>query len=424
MKYAVVTFGCRVNQADSMRLDGELRAAGAEPSDSGTADVVVVNSCSVTASADHGTRQAIRRIARTNPSAQIIATGCYATRSASDVAALPGVTHVVGNDEKDDLIGLLEAEFELTTARRYGAGDGACGAPDAVGIGSRTACTVRLQTGCGEACAYCIIPTTRGRPRSLPVHEALGVVGRAIESGFKEIVLTGVHLGSYGRDLEPRTSLADLLRRLADIADGQDILVRLSSIAPMDCGFDVVDLVAERGCFAPHFHLPLQHGSDAMLEAMRRPYGLDTYRRLVDRIRALMPHASIGSDLIAGFPGETEADFARTLDYVTSSPLTYLHVFPYSSRPGTEASRQPGKVEPLVIRGRARQLRAAGSQLGTRFRDSQVGTVRRALTLDDREMVVTDNYLKLLVPHDHGRNAWVRVRLSGSAGALTGALVG
>ncbi len=425
MKYAVVTFGCRVNQADSMRLEGELSAAGGEPTDCTSADVVIVNTCSVTATADQGNRQTIRRIARTNPSARIVATGCYATRCASEVAALPGVVHVVGNDDKDDLLELLGTELGLTTAGRFGVGDGACGAPATLGLGGRTAFTLRLQTGCDEACTYCIIPTTRGRPRSLPVNDALATVRRAIEAGFKEIVLTGVHLGSYGRDLDPSISLVSLLRRLADEAGDRDVLFRLSSIEPMDCGYDVVDLVAAHRCFAPHFHLPLQHGSDAMLAKMRRPYSSARYARLVDRIRRLVPQASIGSDLIAGFPGESDADFARTLRYVASSPLTYLHVFPYSSRPGTVASELADKVEPTTIRDRARQLRAVGRQLSARFRADQAGCVRRALTLDDRGSLVTDNYLKLRISHDRGRNQRVWVRLEdGGNGDLTGELVG
>ncbi len=421
--YAVFTFGCRVNQADSLRLEGELRASGAQAAPADQADVVLVNTCSVTATADHGARQAIRRAARLNPTARIVVTGCYATRCEDDVAALPGVFRVVPNQQKDDLVSLIGPDVGLTTGERFGGGDGPCGAPLEPGTGGRTAFTLRLQTGCDEACAYCIIPTTRGRPRSLSPTDAVDAVRRAEASGYKEIALTGVHLGSYGRDLpRSRTDLGTLLMRLAEATSG-DILFRISSIEPMDCGFDIVDLVASSDRFAPHFHLPLQHASDRMLRAMQRPYDLDLYSRLVDRIRERMPHASIGSDLIAGFPGETESDAQTMLDYLTSSPLTYVHVFPYSDRPGTLASALAYRTPPDQVRARARELRVVGRTLSERFRASQVGTVRRALTLDAGQRVVTDNYLKLVVDHDRGRNQWVRVKLASAEGGLIGEFV-
>lgn len=418
--YAICTFGCRVNQADSLAIESELRHAGARATSPEQADLVVVNTCSVTATADHGARQTIRRVARLNPGARVVATGCYASRCPDDVAALPGVVQVVSNRDKDQLVTRVASEIGLTTAERFGAGEGACGAPLESGSGGRTAFTLRLQTGCAERCAYCIIPTTRGRPRSVSPAEALDRVARVIDAGYKEISLTGVHLGSYGRDLQPRASLLPLLEQLADRIGRHDVLLRLSSIEPMDCGSDIVDLVASSRCFAPHFHLPLQHASDPMLKAMRRPYTLEIYRRLVDRIRERLPHAAIGSDLIAGFPGETESDVCATLEYLDSSPLTYLHVFPYSDRPGTEASRLTRRVSHPEVRERAAALRAMGRQLAARFRASQAGVVRRALTLDDGQRVVTDNYFKLAVDHRRGRNEWVQVRIGSTGEGMSG----
>jgi threonylcarbamoyladenosine tRNA methylthiotransferase MtaB len=421
--YAVCTFGCRVNQADSLRFEGELRAAGARAAPPEQADVVLINTCSVTATADQGARQTIRRVARLNPAARIVATGCYATRCGQEVAAFPGVVRVVPNQQKDRLVDILGSEIELTTAERFGAGDGACGAPLEPGVGGRTAFTLRLQTGCAEQCAYCIIPSTRGVPRSLPPDEVLDRVRRAMDAGYKAFSLTGVHLGSYGRDLLPRTDLTTMLGRLAAEAGHHDVLYRLSSIEPMDCDVDIVDLVASSRCFAPHFHLPLQHASDSLLRAMRRPYGLARYSRLVSRIRALLPGAAIGTDLIAGFPGETDADLQTTIEYLDSSPLTYLHVFPYSDRPGTVASRMARRVARGAVRERARQLRAMGRTLAARFRLSQAGSVRRALTLDGERTVVTDNYFTLTVDHRRGRNQWVQVKLTPSDEGLVGTLV-
>jgi len=412
MKYSIITFGCRVNQADSLQLEEDLRARGAIESSSVEADLVIVNTCSVTATADQGTRQTVRRIARDNPSARIVVTGCYATRRPEDVAALPGVVRVLRNDDKSRLIPLLEDAGTLTTIQRFGDGEGSCGAVIEPGVAGRTAFTLRVQTGCEERCSYCIIPTTRGAGRSMPVGDVVREVQRVAGAGFKEVALTGVHLGSYGRDLYPRRSLFALLGELGDL--DVDVTFRISSLEPMDCSPEIVELVAHSGGrFAPHFHLPLQHASDRVLERMRRPYTLDQYRRLVDSIVDRMPDASIGSDLIAGFPGETDSDFDRNAEYLPASPLSHLHVFPYSDRPGTEAIAMADKVPGPVIRARGARLREIGVTLAERFQLSQTGTVRPGLTLEDGSLVVTDNYLKVRIPAGRRRNERVRVRVMG-----------
>ena len=404
MKYAIVTFGCRVNQADSFRIEEALLTRGATESRATDADLVIVNTCSVTATADQGARQTIRRIARDNPSARIVVTGCYATRRPNEVASLPNVMRIVPNGSKEDLV------TELTTAERFADGDGACGASIEPGLAGRTAFTLRVQTGCEQRCSYCIIPTTRGPTRSLPVQDVLREVTRVTTAGFKEIALTGVHLGSYGRDLTPRSSLVALLRALDQL--DADVTFRISSLEPMDCTPEIVKLAAESdGRFAPHFHLPLQHAGDRMLALMQRPYTIDFYKRLVDSIVDHLPHASIGSDLIVGFPGETDDDFARNVDYLPRSPLTHLHVFPYSDRPGTAASRMSGKVPGPVIRERGAVLRVISRDLTDRFRNSQRGTVRSGLTIQNGQVVVTDNYLKLKVSPGLSRNVRVLVRV-------------
>jgi threonylcarbamoyladenosine tRNA methylthiotransferase MtaB len=242
-------------------------------------------------------------------------------------------------------------------------------------------------------------------------------VERIAASGFKEVVLTGVHLGSYGRDLEPPASLLALL--LALDGTGVDLTFRISSLEPMDCCAGIVDLVASSGGrFAPHFHLPLQHASDRMLRQMHRPYTLDHYRRLVDAIAGRLPFASIGSDIIAGFPGETDEDFACNLEYLPQSPLSHLHVFPYSDRPGTEATAMTDKVPGPITRARGRQLRDIASGLSRRFHQSQIGSVRPGLTLEDGALVVTDNYLKVRIPPGHRRNERVTVQLTSDGTAV------
>jgi threonylcarbamoyladenosine tRNA methylthiotransferase MtaB len=419
VKYSVVTFGCRVNQADSLSIEAELSRRGAECTTSDRADLVVVNTCSVTASADQGARQTIRRIARENPHARIVATGCYATRCADEVASLPGVSDVIPNGAKEArtfVARLVDGDAAVL--------EGACGRLRGPGLMGRTAWTLRVQTGCEEACSYCIIPTTRGASRSRTFADISHELTEALGAGYKEIAITGVHLGSYGRDLSRPSSLVALLDDLlalasAEAGDGR-VLFRISSLEPMDCPRTLASLAAAGtasaeeatgASIAPHFHLPLQHASDRLLRAMRRPYSLAYFRDLVDGIRARLPHAAIGSDVIVGFPGETERDFVELAEYLAGSPLTQLHVFPYSDRPGTVASALPEKVHGRAIKERAQALRDVSRALASRFRESLKGVVRPALTIEDGSVAVTDNYVRVAAPPGHARNEWVAVEL-------------
>jgi threonylcarbamoyladenosine tRNA methylthiotransferase MtaB len=408
MKYAVVTFGCRVNQADSLQIEDGLRARGGVSASVEDAELVVVNTCSVTASADQAARQTIRRVARVNAAAKVVVTGCYATRRPDEAGSLPNVIRVVSNIDKDSLIDSMAGTVEMTTAARDG--DGPCGSTLAPGVAGRTALTLRVQTGCEERCSYCIIPSTRGANRSRPVAAILDQVEHAAKAGYKEIAITGVHLGSYGRDLDSPSSLLQLLTALSRV--DAPVLFRISSLEPMDCSDAIVDLVASSSRLAPHLHLPLQHGSDAMLHAMRRPYTNRYYRRLVERIGTLMPHASIGSDIIVGFPGEDPEDFAEMQHVLDGLPLTYLHVFPYSDRPGTAAAALHPKVDGRVVRARAAAIRDRATVLSRRFRESQIGRTLRALTVDDGQSVVTGNYLKLRLDAPRSRNEWIDVRVT------------
>lgn len=416
MKYSIITFGCRVNQADSFHIEEQLIAAGGCAAATQDADLIVVNTCSVTSAADQGARQIVRKVARENPAARIVVTGCYATRSPDEIAALPGVAQIIPNDRK----GWLAREIGLTTAERFGDGDGSCGEEIAPGLAGRTAFTLRVQTGCDQSCSYCIIPSTRGSGRSRPANEIMSEISRVRDAGYREIALTGVHLGSYGRDLADGSSLIGLLELIERHAPA--LRFRVSSLEPMDCSDALVDLIAASACFAPHFHLPLQHASDRMLVAMRRPYTFAYYRRLVSRIRERMPHASIGSDIIVGFPGETDEDFEVLSGYLVSSPLTHLHVFPYSDRPGTAASAMGGKVHGSVVRERASRLRDAGRELTRKFHRSQEGAVRPGLTIDDGSFVVTDNYLKVRIPPGLLRNEHVNVAVALDGEQLVGSV--
>jgi threonylcarbamoyladenosine tRNA methylthiotransferase MtaB len=413
MTYAIVTFGCRVNQADSFEFEEGLRQRCAVEAPANAADLVIVNTCSVTAAADQGARRLIRGLSRDNPSARILVTGCYATRRPGDLGRLPNVRMVVPNREKGGLLRVLDEQFACTIGDRRIEGDGVCGQALAPGAMGRTAYPLRVQTGCDQTCAFCIIPSTRGPSRSRRVVEIRDEVRRVAAAGYKEVWLVGVHLGSYGRDLQPATSLLELLQDL----DGEpgDTTFRISSLEPMDCPQDLVDLIARSGRFAPHFHLPLQHAGDPILRAMRRPYTFERYRDLVDRIHALLPHASIGSDLIVGFPGESDRDVTMMARNVERMPFGYLHVFPYSDRPGTDAAVMTQKVDAAVTKTRASLMRGVARRLTDRFVASQVGSVRPGLTLDDGTLVLTDNFLKVRIPPALARNTRVRVRIDSAA---------
>ncbi len=291
------------------------------------------------------------------------------------------------------------------------------------GAGGRTAYPLRVQTGCDEQCAYCIVPSTRGRGRSRAVGQVVAEVRASAAAGFKEFWITGVHLGSYGRDLRPARSLLDLLAALDRAADGLDVTYRLSSLEPMDCSEDIIELVAGSSRFVPHLHLPLQHAADNILRAMRRPYDLAGFTRAADGFRHRLPDAAIGTDVIVGFPGETERDFATQVDYLETAPLTHVHVFPYSDRPGTPASMMAGKVDGGEARRRAAELRRVAARLNACFIAGQVGRERAALTLGNGTVALTDNYLKVRIPGGRTRNERVRVRIV-SAEPLRGVVEG
>jgi threonylcarbamoyladenosine tRNA methylthiotransferase MtaB len=445
VKYSIVTFGCRVNQADSFEFEDSLRASGAVAAPSEDADLVVVNTCSVTGAADQGARHLIRRVARDNARARIVVTGCYATRQPDDLASLPQVVRLVPNDEKPRLASWLRtsgAEWgrdpsavsvhtqdgqNVQGRRETGPrlptqdDDDACGTHIEPGAMGRTAVPLRVQTGCDASCAFCIIPTTRGASRSLPIDDVCRRARRLADAGYKEIWIVGVHLGSYGRDLASPSSLVELLRALEAVPG--DVTFRISSLEPMDCPREIVDLVATSGRFLPHFHLPLQHGSDAVLSRMRRPYSIGFYADLVGDIRARLPHAAIGTDALVGFPGETDDDAETGVRHIDQLPLTSLHVFPYSDRPGTEASRLAGKVDPRDIRRRAERLRMTGRRVADAFARAHVGLARPGLTLEDGTLVLTDNFLKVRIPPGLPRNVRVRVRIDAAEPALTGHVI-
>ncbi len=404
--YRILTLGCKLNQSESGALEGRLRALGMERAagDPMTgADVVILNTCTVTHNADREARQIARRLRRANPRALLIATGCYAERDAAAVAALPEIDHVVGLREGPARIPALAAaatglRYDATAPPlgRFGTTGGCDPLPDP---GDRTRVYLKIQDGCDLRCSYCIIPSVRGGSRSVPPESLLGTLRRLIAIGSREIVLTGVNTGGYGSDLVPPTSLAALLRRAAALPG--DFRIRLNSLEPRTVTPDIVRCLTETGGrIAPHLQIPLQSGSDRVLARMRRPYRARDYVRVVETLRRALPSIGLGADLIVGFPGETDEEAGATVDLVASSPLNYLHVFSYSPRPGTPADRLPGRVPGASVKERGARLRDLGARLSLGFRRSFLGRTLpvlalRAIRPDGRLRALSDNFIDL-----------------------------
>ena len=401
---ALATLGCRLNQVESQEIGALLEARGFRVVEPGAdAQVYVINTCTVTGRADFSDRQLIRRIARENPEAYLVVTGCYAQTDPDAAAAIAGVDLVVGNQEKyhlPDLLGSLtkRPRPEVAVADIGGAREVPI-APFAR-VAGRSRAFVKIQDGCQHRCAFCIVPAARGRSRSQEPKVLCDQVRALAEAGYLDVTLTGVDIGHYGWDLYPRTTLAALLRELAEV-EGLRWL-RLSSVLPSYFTPELFDAVTTVPVMAPHLHLPLQSGSDRVLRLMRRPYHTGMYRALVDRLSAAIPDLGLGADVIVGHPGETEEDFEATMRFVEALPFSSLHVFAYSDRKGTETARRADHVTAAAIRERSGRLRRLGALKSLAFRRGLVGRRRDAVVLAARDRRtgllagLTDNYVEVL----------------------------
>ncbi len=453
--YFLENFGCRATQADGAALEQQLAAQGLVRSETaGTADVVVLNTCTVTAAADQDARAAIRRAHRENPTAKILVTGCYAQRAPAEVAALPGVTWVVGNSHKHlaaevaagklfsenragdspiqsataldavsspanfvpletvqlsapafTLIGDIFAHTELIAAPVFAADDSG-------EIGGRTRPNLKVQDGCDNRCSFCIIPSVRGQSRSMKLDRGIAEANALVAAGYKEIVLSGINLGRWGRDFESLNGsgapqrFEQLLRALLEHTDIAKI--RISSVEPMDWSDELIALVAGSPRICKHAHLPLQSGSDAILRRMHRKYRPWHYAEKIRKIREAMPDAAIGADVMVGFPGETDELFEQSRSFIEQLPFTYLHVFTYSSRPGTPSAAMPDQVPVQIARERNRVLRDLAADKNRRFRESFVGRSLEVITLqtggDGWTEALSDNFLKVRLARRHEPN--------------------
>lgn len=421
MRITIATLGCKANQYDSeiIREAFEERNCEIVPFSTG-ADIYVINTCTVTGKTDYQSRQLIRRAHRLNPEAKIVVTGCYAQIAADEARSIPGVSMVVGNREKERIAEFIaqatpspeaqvlvpamngKTEFSQKVARRFG---------------SRTRFFLKIQDGCNAQCAYCIIPRARGRSRSMAPETVLDCIGKSNSSGYNEVVLTGIHLGAYGLDLTPPTSLTTLLKKSEE--EKSVGRLRLSSIEPNEISDELIALLARSEIVCPHLHIPFQSGDDSILRRMNRPYAADDLRALTLRLTRSIPDLTIGADVIAGFPGEGEAEFNRTAELLEELPITYLHVFPFSPRKGTPAFDFPERVDGNAVKKRGKRLRSLSSKKKTAFYQSYLNRDLRVLveTKKDKKTGLfkglSRNYIPVLIDGgDEFTNKEVTVRVT------------
>ena len=409
-RFLVHNFGCRASQADGAAIEAGLIGEGMESATSySAAHWVVFNTCTVTSNADDDLRQAVRRVQRENPAARILVTGCYAQRAPEEIAALPGVSMVVGNSHKTRIPELIRPRLvQLGPVESYHgeihvgdlfAQQDFLAAPVEHAAGDRARPNLKIQDGCGNRCSFCIIPSVRGRSRSMPLPQVVAQVRALSAAGYPEVVLSGINLGRWGRELGFATGrdgpmrLAGLVRVLLD--ETPLARLRLSSVEPMDFSTELLELMASNHRIARHVHAPLQSGSDTVLRRMHRKYRPRHYEERVRLARSLMPDAAIGADVMTGFPVETEAEFEDSYRFIQSLPFTYLHVFTYSERPGTPAVSLLNSVPVPVRKNRNRRLRELAALKNLEFRQSMIGRRISAVTLDGGTQALSSNYLQI-----------------------------
>jgi threonylcarbamoyladenosine tRNA methylthiotransferase MtaB len=374
MRIAITTLGCKINQYDSAVIHNRLAAQHSLVPFDEPADCYIINTCTVTDRADWEARQLVRRAKRLSSRAKVLVTGCYAQVNPQDVARVPGVDYVVGLNRLDDLLSFITAtgndggvKIAVSDVKRERA-------VNVLGTGAlpgHTRAFLKIQEGCNFSCTYCIIPTARGLSRSVRARQVLEQVRRLADAGYIEIVLTGIHLGSYGYDLTPKLDLTALVEMIVE--SGLMRRVRLSSLDPREVNGGLIDLIAGSDVVCPHLHICAQAGDDEILKPMRRNYDTRYYRDLLFRVSERLPDAALGSDIIVGFPGETDAQFERSLEYFAALPLTYFHVFPYSIRRGTAAASLPEPVPVPLKKDRAQRMRRLGREKKNAFCHSFIG---------------------------------------------------
>jgi threonylcarbamoyladenosine tRNA methylthiotransferase MtaB len=420
----VTTLGCKVNQCESAAIGSHLAAAGFEPATQDqAADLVVINTCTVTGKAAMQSRQAIRQAMRQHPGAKIVVTGCYAQTAPEEIQSIDGVSIIVGHADKLRIADILtrDASTAPPTQLIHQAAllphDFA--AMPSVAPDGRTRAFLKIQDGCNAYCTYCIVPHARGRSRSMPVADVKAHLQTLGAAGHREVVLTGIHLGAFGKDFDPPLSLVHLLDQMIPACPVDRL--RLSSIEPTEINDRILDLMAESHTpLCPHLHIPLQSGDNRILKQMGRPYCRERFRHTIQTVKNRLPQAAIGVDVLVGFPGESDVAFKQTVDLIQELPVTYLHVFPFSTRKGTPAADFKDKIPETIITARCRRLRRLGEEKRTAFYNSQIGQRVEVLVETTRDAVSgrpkghSANYLPVVVAHNQvAANTIVSVQIEG-----------
>ena len=411
-RFFISTLGCRVNQYESAAMGYQLELDGFSPAASWQdADLCIVNTCAVTHSTEAQSRQIIRKILRETTHCTLIVTGCYAQTSPEEIRALSDRIFVLGNCQKDELSKWLATAFQKKTFSHVAISDISkqyvFSSPPCLLFRKRTRALLKIQDGCNSKCSYCIVPLARGPSRSLAPDEALIRMENLIGGGYREIVLTGIHLGAYGLDLSPQTTLASLLKRMVSSFRSSGVRIRLSSLEPNECTDEIISVVASGAdIICPHIHISLQSGDDDILRAMHRPYTTEGFENLLEQILHSLPGVNIGLDVIAGFPKETDKQFEHTLALIKRHDIGYLHVFPFSSRRGTPAADFPGQISESVKKHRVHLLRSLGMQKKQSFICTQLGKEHRVLIERKRQNTeesffgTTRNYISVRISAD------------------------
>jgi threonylcarbamoyladenosine tRNA methylthiotransferase MtaB len=394
-------FGCKTNQADAVSVAGLFERSGWREADSDeNPSLMIVQTCTVTMSADAQARQLIRRLKRNSPSSQILLTGCYAQRSESELLAMPEVDYVAGNlnPAKMKILGEI-ACANLTTEN--------ADFPMPAESG-RTRQYIKIQDGCDARCSYCIIPSVRGKSRSLPTAEVIRRIEWYRDRDYREMILTGISMGGYGKDLNPRTSLSELMKQIEKIPG--DFKIRLSSLEPEEIDQNFIDVFTSSSRFQPHLHLPLQSASDQVLKKMRRQYLFHRFESIVDRLFAKMPDLNLGTDILVGFPDEDADAYNETRNYLQDAPFAYAHVFPFSPRPGTPAAEYESAAA-NEVHDRAAELREIARNKNRAYRMRFLGRPLKALRLHATEEALTDNYIKVRLTNPDAARDVVSVQI-------------
>jgi threonylcarbamoyladenosine tRNA methylthiotransferase MtaB len=398
------TLGCKLNYAETSALAAGFRARGYDVVPFGEeSDVIVINSCTVTSGAEKECRQLVRRIHRKSPNSKIVVTGCYAELRPEEIASIDGVALVVGAEEKFDLFDHLNGDYPKIIANKIT--DEFHGASS---LDERTRAFLKIQDGCDYSCSFCTIPKARGASRSAEVDEIVRRAAQLSRDGFHEIILSGVNVGDFGR--KSGSSFLQLIQALEDASD-VTARIRISSIEPNLLSDEIIAFVSSSSKFCPHFHIPLQSGSASVLRRMQRRYTSDAYRSRVETIKTLMPTAGIGADVIVGFPGETEAEFAETVQFIESLDISYLHVFTYSERPDTRAAEMKDYVPTQARRERNHVLQALSARKKQAFYKSQLGRELTAM-LEPNGEGYTENYVRVYAQRARPEIEVARVRLT------------